>query len=99
LNDLFGVVSTRERPFRVSPVGFGLAPVAARNGPSAPGGIAQLAWGFGRTLLNPEVLQVVNLIGLVVHADDKGVIVFSICETGQTKQTGNVGSRSVTTEL
>jgi len=93
LNDLFGVVSPSERTFCVSPIGFGLASMTGRHDTDTSLRIAEVAGGFRSILLNSKILQVINVIRLVEHANDEVLLVLSVAEAGQTKEARDVRSR------
>ena len=90
-HDLLRIVATRKGTFGICPICFGLAPVAWRKFPGRLLRIAKVPRRLGRIFVNAKILEVIDHVDFVVDAHDERLVIFSVGESRQTKQTRDIG--------
>ena len=90
LNDDLRIIPAGQGSFRVSPVCFRLAAVTGGHPARAAERFREIFRRLRRIFLHVEILSVIEGVGLVVDAHDEGFIVFSVRESGQTEEPGNI---------
>ena len=98
-DEFLGVVATGESSFRVGPVVFRLAQLPRLNWRQ----LRRLAvWpeiGFDEFGSEPEVLGMIDTVGMLYRLHEKLRIVFPVQEARKAQYAGRVGCRGIAREL